>query len=172
MGEYPGKIWTRALASCPPAVFHEEMTSPVLLVAEDDASDALLLERALRRANSPFRMLRVANGAELIEYLERRGPYADQLQFPAPTLVLLDLKMPRKDGFDVLRWRQQIQGGTRLPVVVFTSSGLEQDVEKAFALGANSFVIKPLVSGRLEVMVQSLHSWWVEFNVPAKPWVA
>lgn len=148
------------------------MSSPVLLVAEDDATDALLLERALRRAKSPFRMVRVSNGEEVIAYLERTGHYADQIQFPSPTLVLLDLKMPRKDGFAVLRWRQQIAGGRRLPVVVFTSSSLGQDVDKAYELGANSYVVKPTGSGRLETMVEALHDWWAEFNVIARPWVA
>ncbi len=148
------------------------MTTPVLLVAEDDATDALLLERALRRAKSVFRMVRVENGEELIAYLEGRGAYSDRSRFPSPWVVLLDLKMPRKDGFAVLRWRQDTPTRARLPVVVFTSSGLHQDIERAYALGANSYVIKPTASGRLEAMVKALHEWWVEFNVGSKPILA
>jgi len=80
--------------------------------------------------------------------------------------------MPRKDGFAVLSWRQRTKAGSRIPVVVFTSSSLEQDVEKAYDLGANSYVIKPTVGRRLEAMVQSLHDWWKDYNVVPKPRIA
>jgi CheY-like chemotaxis protein len=75
--------------------------------------------------------------------------------------------MPRKDGFAVLRWRQKRPGACRVPVVVLTSSSLDHDVEQAYELGANSYVIKPSAPGRLEGMLRSLHAWWVEFNTVA-----
>ena len=145
------------------------MTTPVLLVAEDDAADAFLMRRALARANSPFRMIRVENGAELIAYLERKGIYRDPLQFPTPTVILLDLKMPRADGFAFLNWRQGAAAQRGLPVVVFTSSSLDADVAKAYELGANSYVVKPTIAGRLDSMVDALHSWWAGFNVSPLP---
>src|SRR5262249_47901404 len=83
------------------ASVNERMPNPVLLVAEDDPNDALLLERALRRTGSPFKLMHVANGELLIAYLEGEGGYSDRAKFPHPWVILLDLKMPRKDGFSV-----------------------------------------------------------------------
>lgn len=145
------------------------MQHQVLLVAEDDESDALLLERALRRAGSLFKMIRVGDGEEAIAYVEGRGAYGNRVEHPVPQVVLLDLKMPRKDGFDVLRWRQETPGGTRLPMVVFSSSNLRQDVDRAYALGASSYVVKSAAPDRLEAMVVALHLWWAEFNIPGTP---
>lgn len=132
------------------------MSSKVLLVAEDDDNDALLIERALRHSGAEFRMVRVANGEELVDYIDARGPFADRRRHPAPDLVLLDLKMPKMDGFDVLRWRQQTARGHLLPVVVFSSSTLDRDISKAYQLGANSYVIKPMRYEVLDGMVQAL----------------
>lgn len=145
------------------------MPFPVLLVVEDEESDALLLERALRRSKSRFRMVHVLNGEDAIDYVCGRGCYQDRGVHPAPDLVLLDLKMPQQDGFAVLRWRQQIQGGARLPVIVFSSSSLQQDVDRALELGANSYVVKPTASGRLETMVEALQGWWAEFHSAGSP---
>ena len=141
------------------------MSKKVLLVAEDDENDALLLERALRRADPSFRMVRVADGEELVSYLQGDGPYHDRSVHPQPDLVLLDLKMPRMDGFDVLRWRREREHGQMLPVIVFSSSTLDRDVRQAYALGANSYVVKPMRAEALDGMVQALLSWWGRFNV-------
>lgn len=141
------------------------MSQKVLLVAEDDENDALLLERALRRAGSSFHMVRVANGEELIGYLEKRAPYQDRSINPEPDLVLLDLKMPRMDGFDVLQWRRKTDDARLLPVIVFSSSSLERDIRKAYSLGANSYVVKPMRSDALDGMVRALLDWWGRFNV-------
>jgi CheY-like chemotaxis protein len=145
------------------------MPSPVLLVAEDDESDALLLERALRRAKSRFRMVRVADGDEAIDYVRGKGAFGNRETHPLPDIVLLDLKMPRKDGFAVLRWRQQTRGVARLPVIAFSSSDLRQDIDRALELGANSYVVKPTASARLEAMVDALHEWWGEFHAAGSP---
>lgn len=141
------------------------MSKKVLLVAEDDENDALLLERALRRADSAFHMIRVADGEELVGYLEGRAPYQDRSAHPEPHLVLLDLKMPRMDGFDVLAWRRETGRDHHLPVIVFSSSTLERDIRKAYSLGANSYVVKPMRSETLDGMVQALLAWWGRFNV-------
>lgn len=140
------------------------MSKNVLLVAEDNAVDALFLERALRRAGSTFEMVRVTDGDELIDYVEARGAYRDRVKHPAPQIILLDLKMPRKDGFAVLRWRRETPAGYQLPVVVFSSSALPQDIERAYSLGASSYVVKPTAPERLEGMVKALHDWWGCFN--------
>lgn len=140
------------------------MTKHVLLVAEDDPDDALLLERALKRTGSAFQMVQVGNGEELIAYLKGTGAFGDRRKHPTPTVVLLDLKMPRTDGFAVLQWRQDVDVAKHLPMVVFSSSSLRQDIQRAYALGANSYVVKPTAPERLERMVEALHDWWVDFN--------
>ncbi len=141
------------------------MRKKVLLVAEDDENDALLLERALRRADSDFRLVRVADGEELVSYLKGDHPFHDRAVHPEPDLVLLDLKMPRMDGFDVLRWRRERENGLLLPVIVFSSSILERDVRLAYALGANSYVMKPMRSEALDGMIRALLDWWGRFNL-------
>ncbi len=140
------------------------MPKNVLLVAEDDPVDALLIERALRRSGSGFRMVRVTNGDELIDYVRGHGAYADRTLHPTPEIVLLDLRMPRTDGFAFLQWRQKSPDGNRLPVVVFSSSARQQDVDRAYSLGASSYVVKPTAPDRLESMVRALHDWWAVFN--------
>jgi len=141
------------------------MSKKVLLVAEDDENDALLLERALRRADSSFHLVRVADGEQLVGYLQGDTPYHDRSAHPEPHLVLLDLKMPRMDGFDVLRWRRDRANGHLLPVIVFSSSTLDRDIRQAYALGANSYVVKPMRAETLDGMVQALLAWWGRFNV-------
>lgn len=141
------------------------MSKKVLLVAEDDENDALLLERALRRADSSFHLVRVADGEQLVGYLQGDAPYQDRSAHPPPALVLLDLKMPRMDGFDVLRWRREREDGHLLPVIVFSSSTLDRDVRQAYALGANSYVVKPMRAEALDGMVHALLAWWGRVNV-------
>lgn len=141
------------------------MRKSVLLVAEDNMMDALLLERVIERGGAAFQMVRVEHGEAAIDYLEGRAAFADRAQHPFPDLLLLDLKMPRKDGFAVLRWRRENPAFGRLPVVVFSSSNLSTDISRAYALGANSYVVKPNHPARLERMMQALHEWWIEFNV-------
>jgi CheY-like chemotaxis protein len=142
------------------------MPKPVLLVAEDNALDAMLLDRVVQRSGSLFRTVRVEHGDAAIEYLQGKSIYADRAQHPLPSILLLDLKMPRKDGFAVLRWRQETPAFLRLPIVVFSSSNLQEDISKSYALGANSYVVKPTDPLRLERMVKALHEWWCEFNIP------
>jgi CheY-like chemotaxis protein len=144
------------------------MTKKVLLVAEDDDNDALLLERALRRASSPFRLVRVADGEQVVSYIAGADPYADRIAHPPPDLLLLDLKMPRMDGFEVLRWRKA-QDLHRLPVIVFSSSTLERDIHQASALGAASYAVKPLRSEQLDSFAQALVAWWAAVHISAPP---
>lgn len=143
------------------------MKKPVLLVAEDNEFDALLLERLIQRGGDGFEMVRVEHGEAAIDYLQGTGNFQDRTRHPLPAVLLLDLKMPRKDGFAVLRWRQENRAFARLPIVVFSSSNLAADIARAYALGANSYVIKPSDPEQLDHMVRALHQWWITFNVPA-----
>jgi CheY-like chemotaxis protein len=143
------------------------MKTPVLLVAEDNDLDAMLLERLLERCGSAFKMARVEHGDAVVDYLQGTGPFADRVEHPLADVLLLDLKMPRRDGFGVLRWRQENPKFARLPIIVFSSSDLASDVSRAYAMGANSYVVKPSAPERLERLVKALNEWWVEFNVAA-----
>lgn len=140
------------------------MTKHVLLVAEDDLVDLLLLERAIRKFADCFALIRVANGDEVVAYLTGNGGFANRAEFPVPDLLLLDLKMPGRDGFSVLQWRKE-QEQRHLPTIVFSSSSLPADVERAYALGANSYVVKPDQPEKLERMVKALREWWAQFNI-------
>ena len=116
---------------------------PVILVAEDRLDDIELIKRALRSAGVSSPIFFVRDGEETIDYLEGEGKYSNREEYPLPELLLLDLKMPRMDSFDVLAWiRSQPQLGT-LRVVVLTSSDENRDINLAYELGANSFLVKP-----------------------------
>lgn len=136
-----------------------------ILLVEDDGNDVLLLEHAFRKANLVNPIFSVNDGEQAINYLHGRDKYADRQEFPLPLLILLDLKMPRKDGFEVLSWlRKQDSAINRLPVVVFTSSRQPQDIKRAYDLGANSYLVKPTDSVRLNDIVKMLDSYWFLLN--------
>src|ERR1041385_1639055 len=118
-------------------------SSATLLIAEDDENDLFFLQRAFEAANvkNPIRIVR--DGQEAIDYLSGIGTFADRIQFPLPYLLMLDLKMPRKTGMDVLEWLSEQAELRCLPVVVFSSSANRKDIERAYELGANAFVVKP-----------------------------
>ena len=115
----------------------------VVLAAEDEESDAVLLQLAFARIGSPDDLVVVHDGQQVIDYLDGRGPYADRAMYPLPRLLLLDLKMPRLTGFDVLDWLQDKPEFRGLPVVVLSSSSYETDVQKATQLGAWEYHLKP-----------------------------
>jgi CheY-like chemotaxis protein len=138
---------------------------PVLL-AEDDESDVLLMKRAFKvaRLSNPLKV--VSNGEEAISYLDAKGSYADRQQWPWPGLLLLDLKMPRKDGWDVLQWLQEPAHRRKLPVVVLSSSNIESDIKRATLLGANAYRVKPLGFNGLVRLAEELRDSWLRPNRP------
>ncbi len=142
------------------------MSTPVILLAEDNDLDVLLFTQVNERCGSPFNVVRVADGVKAVDYLRGVGEYADRAKYPAANLLLLDLKMPNKDGFDVLRWRQEHPAFLHVPAIVYSASYLPTDVERAYGLGASSYVVKPTDAGRLERFLRSLQTFWSEFNVP------
>src|SRR5438093_439729 len=111
----------------------------IVLVADDDENDVLLLRRAFQKAGLSHTIVHVKDGQEVINYLGGVGANAK----PSPGLLLLDLKMPRLDGFDVLEWLRNRPERLPVSVVVFSSSGLQQDKEKAETLGAHDYLVKP-----------------------------
>jgi CheY-like chemotaxis protein len=138
----------------------DEMDSnSAILVAEDDENDIALLRRAFHQASfeNPLRV--VHNGEEAIAYLKAQEPFADRIKNPSPALVLLDIKMPRKNGFDVLTWIREQPEFNHLPVVMLTSSQESSDINRAYALGANSYLVKPVSFVRLVDMLSRLKEY-------------
>ena len=141
------------------------MVKKKVLVAEDDPGDVFLLQRAFSLAGTPIALHFVRDGQEVIDYLCGESQYADRKSFPLPDLLLLDLKMPRMNGFDVLQWLRDQPGLKRLLVTVFTSSDQPQDVNRAYDLGANSYLLKPHNSEFLCEVVKQVEKYWLELNL-------
>ena len=118
------------------------MSRPFILHVEDDESDAALLGLALRRAQVSVNTFRAEDGQEAVNYLAGTDKYADRAAYPLPGLVLLDIKMPRLDGFDVLKWIRAQSQFAHLPVVMLSSSDQPADIREATRLGANSYLVK------------------------------
>src|SRR5712691_12329740 len=133
----------------------------VFLLAEDDEDHVHLIHRAFKKANllNPLHVVR--NGEEAIAYLEGVGKYANREEYPLPALLLLDLKMPRKDGFEVLRWIRQQPELKALRVVVLTASDHINDVNRAYQLGANSFLVKPVDFAHFVEVTQAVKGYWM-----------
>lgn len=134
-------------------------------MADDDENDIKLLRRAFQKAGIDTPIAAVRDGEEAIHYLQGDKPYADRDTFPIPALLLLDLKMPRTDGFEVLEWLRQQSGLKQMLVVVMTSSDEPQDIDRAYDLGANSFVKKPNDFTSLAAISQKLHDYWLQTNL-------
>jgi len=133
----------------------------VILLADDDERDVELIRRALRECNLVNPLHVVHDGEEAISYLKGEGIYANRAEYPLPELLLLDLKMPRRDGFDVLRWVRRDPGLRNLRIIVLTGSERMSDVNLAYQLGANSFLVKPGDFGQLVKIVQALGGYWL-----------
>lgn len=141
-----------------------------LLLAEDDDEDCMLVRDALGRTELRGDLRCVCDGAELMEYLHRRGAYADPLAAPRPDLILLDLHMPKKDGRAVLAEIKSDPRLRRIPVVVLTTSKAEEDIGRSYDLGANSFIVKPKAFHSLiDVMRNIIHYWVDTVALPPEP---
>ena len=123
--------------------WHDGRKSGSHLLADDDENDTYFIERALKEAQVANPLRRVRDGEEAIAYLKGEGGYGDREKFPLPHLMLLDLKMPRKNGFEVLEWVRGQPGLKRLPVIILTSSKEDSDINHAYDLGANTYLVKP-----------------------------
>ena len=140
-----------------------------ILIADDSDEDAFILKRAFMKAGSDIPLLFVKDGQEAMDYLSGEGQFGDRSAHPLPRLMLLDLKMPRADGFDVLGWMQKQPTLKLLPVTVLSSSNEDRDVDRAYALGANSYVVKPGSFGGVVELVERLLAYWIEVNRPPSP---
>jgi len=132
------------------------------LHAEDDPNDAEFVESALKQFSGSIKLRSVRDGVFAKHYMQGHGKYADRELHPLPDVILLDLKMPRLDGFEFLAWlRTQSPAGQRLiPVVMMSSSGIIEDVQRAYALGANSYLVKPMDASKFDECVNTLAAYW------------
>jgi len=130
-----------------------------ILLAEDNPDDIFILREAFRKAGVKHLIHETCDGADAMAYLKGDGSYADRLQHPFPDLLLLDLNMPRMNGFEVLEWLRQDEQCRRLVVHVLTASCREADVEHAYQLGANSYLLKPGRMDELVALVTALEHW-------------
>lgn len=133
------------------------MTNPFqhpILIAEDEDDEAFLLQRSLKKAAITNPIRRVKNGEEAIEYLAGTGAFADRAQHPLPLVLLLDLNMPKKSGFEVLAWIRAQPAFEALAVDILSGSSREEDIEKALQLGANLYLKKPISTLELDQLLQ------------------
>lgn len=133
-----------------------------ILVAEDDPSDAFFLKRAFNRAGIAVALHFVQDGQEVIEELSGEPLFPGRAAQPAPQLLLLDLKMPRLNGFEVLSWIRRQPRFKHLPVIIFSSSDEPKDVQRAYDLGADSFVLKPHSVQELNGLIGRFKKTWLE----------
>ena len=140
------------------------VTNQPILLVEDDENDVMLLQRAFRRAAiiNPLQVVR--HGDDAVAYLEGTGEFADRQLHPLPVLMLLDLKLPRRTGLEVLQWVKERAGVKKIPIIVLTSSKNDDDVNRAYELGANSYVVKPVSFETLLELVKSLELYWLVLN--------
>ena len=131
-----------------------------VLVADDDENDVFLLRCAFRKAGLPHRLIHLRDGQETIDYLSTKAAESDNQS--KPDLLLLDLKMPMVDGFEVLVWLQGRSQKVSLPVVVLSSSSLVADKNRAKQLGAQDYLVKPTRMEELTALAQALHERWLK----------
>jgi CheY-like chemotaxis protein len=143
-----------------PKVVPRHGTAHILLV-EDLPDDAFLFQRAVRRAGLDHTVCHLSSAAEAIKYLSRQAPYDDALYYPPVDVVVLDLKMPGIDGFEVLQWLRDRKGLRPAPVVVLTSSELTADRKRAEELGANEYYVKPPGFDQLVEVARSINDRWI-----------
>lgn len=143
--------------------------SPVLL-AEDDPNDVLLLRRAFQENQTLNPLQAVGNGDEAIQYLAGEGAFADRAVYPFPVLFLLDLKMPVKDGLEVLRWlHEHPEIPSKLPVVVLSSAELPNETQIAYAMDIQACIVKPLSYSELREKVRILKEYWLDYEAGEDP---
>ncbi len=141
------------------------MTTPLsILVAEDELGDVLLLRRAFEKAGVKSPVHIAANGQEVIEYLSGSPPFADPVAYPLPALLLLDLKLPLISGFELLEWIRKAPQLRHMIIVVFSSSDYPEDINRAYELGANSYILKPRNPDDLVNIVKQLQNYWLKIN--------
>jgi two-component system, response regulator len=137
-------------------------TKPVtILLAEDDPDDQYLISEALDENRLNARLFIVSDGEELLDYLNRRGKYQDSMLWPMPSLILLDLNMPRKDGREALREIKSDPALQHIPIIALTTSQAERDVTQTYQSGISGFITKPVHFSDLRETMKSIGTYWL-----------
>jgi len=142
-------------------MYSSHRSPQTVLYVEDSADDFVLFKLASRKCGTPFSLQHAADGEQAIAYLSGAETYANRAEFPFPDLVLLDLRMPRLDGFEVLHWIRSNPATKTLPVVVLAGSSFRADIRRALELGANSYAAKPGRFEELEVLIDQIADVWL-----------
>lgn len=138
------------------------------LLVEDEPAHAELVKRGFQEHGGAYRIIHLSDGEAALEYLFRRGVYAEAQQSPRPHVVLLDLRLPRKSGFDVLAEVKAAPDLCTIPIVVLTTSQAREDAVRAYQLHANSFIVKPGDFSEFSAMVKELGQYWLRWNFYVK----
>jgi CheY-like chemotaxis protein len=141
-----------------------------ILLVEDEENDALLLKRAFKKSSILNPIHWVKDGLDAIDYLRGEGGFADRALYPFPEVVLLDLKMPRMGGLELLAWMREHPETRVIPTIVMSSSREDTDIEQAYNLGANTYLIKPADFDTLARMVKATHDYWSMSVKPKTKW--
>lgn len=137
------------------------MMSLTILWVEDDADDVLLITRAIQKIGFVQPAL-ARDGKEAVDYLSGEGKYADRDAYPFPSIILLDLKLPKMSGFEVLQWIRERPDLCRIPVLMFTSSRERIDVDRAYELGANAYLVKSVDHSDLMETLKKFRAFWMD----------
>jgi CheY-like chemotaxis protein len=134
------------------------------MLVEDNEDDVFLMKRALQGARVVNPLYVVEDGQEAVDYLSGAGKFADRDHYPLPAVVFLDLKLPLMSGHDVLAWIRQQREFETLIVIVLTSSNEASDLSRCYALGANSYLVKPPTPEQLDDLATAFKWYWLEYN--------
>lgn len=137
----------------------------VILLVEDNFDHAELVRRGFARHSMAIRLIHVEDGASALDYLFQRGSYADPASHPRPSIILLDLHLPKVDGLTVLQTVKTSPDLNRIPVVILTTSQAEADVARAYDCHANSYLVKPIEFSDFVALVRDLGCYWLDWNM-------
>jgi len=138
---------------------------PILLV-EDSPDDVFFIQRAFHTAQIEHPLFTVSSGQQAIDYMKGQPPYTDRSVYPLPCLVIADLKMPGISGFDLIQWMRADAYAKRVPILILSSSSLSNDVNTAYALGANAYMVKPADPRALERLLRTIAEFWTAGEAP------
>jgi len=136
---------------------------PTLLIVEDNEDDIFFMERIFKQMGARCDLKFVRDGVEAVDYLSGKGRFEDRVKNPLPTIILMDLKMPRMNGFEVLEWMQKQPEIKLIPTIVVTSSTMQEDVTRAYRAGANAVMNKPVDKDSLLQMLKTFHLYWTDY---------
>jgi CheY-like chemotaxis protein len=141
---------------------HRKIATVVILIADDDEEDRMLVKEAMEESRLANHLQFVEDGEELLDYLHNRGKFSDKTKYPTPGLILLDLNMPRKDGREAMKEIKSDPHLKVIPIVVLTTSKAEEDILRTYDLGVNSFITKPVTFSALVDIMRTLGKYWFE----------